>query len=111
MTSAFLKNIIPELDAKIRVFGQYLSQIVESSPWDFETCCYAAAAKCNSAISSIGHSPAEVFLGRGWKDGKTIQIDTQKLLKAIADRRESRRNYEEKKIAESKLQKQKDTIL
>ena len=110
-SNTFSKNIIPELDAKIRVFGQYLSQIVESSPWDFETCCYAAAAKCNSAISSLGHSPAEVFVGRGWKDGKTIQIDTNSLLKQIADRRESRRNYENKKLAESKLQKQKDKIL
>ena len=109
-SSTFSKNIIPELDAKIRVFGQYLSQIVESSPWDFETCCYIAAAKCNSAISSTGHSPAEIFVGRGWRDGKTVQIDTEKLLKSIADRRESRRNYENKKIAESKIKKQKDKI-
>ena len=96
-TSATLsKNIIPELDAKIKVFGQYLAQIVENDPWDLSTCCFAAAAKTNSAIGVTGYSAADLFVGRGWHDRKLIQIDTDKLLKDIAERRKERRNYEER---------------
>ena len=62
-TSATLsKNIIPELDAKIKIFGQYLAQIVENDPWDLATCCFAAAAKTNGAIGATGHSAADLFV-------------------------------------------------
>ena len=110
-TSATLsKNIIPELDAKIKVFGQYLAQIVENDPWDLATCCFAAAAKTNSAIGVTGHSAADLFTGRGWYDRKLIQIDTEKLIKDIAERRRDRRNYEEKIKLKKKLSKEKQMV-
>ena len=88
------KNIIPELDAKIKIFGQYLAQIVENNPWDLLTCCFAAVAKTNGAIGQSGRSPADLFVGRSWIDHKTVQIDTKKLLTQIAEKRKARRNYE-----------------
>ena len=107
-TSATLsKNIIPELDVKIKVFGQYLAQIVESEPWDLSTCCFAAAAKTNSAIGVSGYSAADLFVGRGWYDRKMIQIDTEKLIKDIQERRKERRNYEEKVKLKKKMSKEK----
>ena len=95
-SESFSKNIIPELDAKIKIFGQYLAQIVEDNPWDLLTCSFAAIAKVNGAIGQNGRSPAELFTGRGWLNKKTIQIDTNQLLRDIQTKRKNRRDYEER---------------
>ena len=94
------KNIVPELDARIKIYSQYLVQLTESSPYSLVTCCHLAAAKTNNSIGKHGWTPAELFTGRGWKDGKQLNIDITKLINEIKNRREGRRLYEDRKMAE-----------
>ena len=98
------KNIIPELDARIKIFSQYLVQLVESTPFSSATCCHLAAAKCNTAIGLNGYTPSELFVGRGWQNGNQIKIDVDRLIRGIKIRREARRLYEDRKNAK-KVQK------
>ena len=56
-----------------------------------------AAAKCNNTIGASGYTPAELFVGRGWRDNETIQLDVKHILEGMAKRREARRHNEERK--------------
>ena len=94
------KNIVPELDSRIKVFSQYLVQLTESSPYSLPVCCHLAAAKTNNTIGKLGWTPAEMFTGRGWRDGKQLNIDVSKLITEIKSKREARRLYEDRKNAE-----------
>ena len=94
------KNIIPELDVKIKIYSQFLKQLVDNTVWDVPTCCFAAAAKCNNNIGTLGYTPAELFVGRGWLDGKSINIDTQDLINKIKLKREQRREAAERAVAQ-----------
>ena len=96
-STTFSKNVIPELDVKIRNFSKYQLQILEDEAVSMEQSCHLAAIKCNNAIGQLGRTPAEVFTGRGWESEKTVQIDVEKILKDIAMRRERRRQDEERK--------------
>ena len=100
------KNVIPELDARIKIFSQYLVQIVEESPFDLVTCCHLATAKTNNSISKTNLSPAETFVGRSWKDGSQIKLEVSDLLNKIKERRKGKREYEERKAAEKFLGKE-----
>ena len=93
------KNIIPELDVRIKIYSQFLKQLVDNTIWDVQTCCFAAAAKCNNNIGVLGYTPAELFVGRGWLDGKTVQIDTEQLIDKIRLKREQRRESAERAVA------------
>ena len=104
------KNVIPELDARIKIFSIYLAQIVEDSPFDLTTCCHLATAKTNNSISKIGLSPAEVFVGRSWKDQEQIKINISSLLDKIKERRSERRHYEERRAAEKFLKSESKKI-
>ena len=94
------KNIVPELDSRIKIYSQYLVQLTESSPYSLITCCHLAAAKTNNSIGKLGWTPAEMFTGRGWKDGKQLNIEITNLIKEIKSKREARRSYEDRKMAE-----------
>ena len=100
------KNVIPELDARIKIFSQYLVQIVEDSPFDLVTCCHLATAKTNNSISKSNLSPAETFVGRTWKDGKQIRLEVSELIEKVKSRRKDKREYEERKAAERYLGKE-----
>ena len=93
------KNIIPELDARIRLFSKYLIQEIAETPPSMgaEVVCHLAAAKCNNTIGGTGYTPSELFLGRGWKDNATIQLDVKEILEGVSARRATRRAYEDKK--------------
>ena len=100
------KNIVPELDSRIKIYSQYLVQLTESSPYSLITCCHLAAAKTNNSIGKLGWTPAELFTGRGWKDGKQLNIDISNLIKDIKNKREARRSYEDRKMAEKYQKKE-----
>ena len=104
------KNIVPELDARIKVYSQYLVQLTESSPYSLTTCCHLAAAKTNNSIGKLGWTPAEMFTGRGWKDGKQLNIDISNLIKEIKAKREARRSYDDRKMAERYQKKEMEFI-
>ena len=93
------KNIIPELDARIKIFSRYLVQLVEDTPYSPTTCCHLAAAKANNTIGFSNQTPAELFVGRGWFDGRQITVDVDKLLDKIKLNRSNRRLYEDRKNA------------
>ena len=94
------KNIVPELDARIKVYSQYLVQLTESSPYSLTVCCHLAAAKTNNTIGKLGKTPAEIFTGRGWRDGKQLNIDITSLTNELKRKREKRRLYDDRKNAE-----------
>ena len=100
------KNIIPELDVRIKIYSQFLKQLVDNTVWDIQTCCFVAAAKCNNNIGTTGYTPAELFVGRGWLDGKTIQIDTDELLNKIRLKREQRRESADRAAAQKQARKE-----
>ena len=100
------KNIVPELDSRIKVFSQYLVQLTESSPYSLTVCCHLAAAKTNNTIGKLGWTPSEMFTGRGWKDGNQLNIDITRLIDEIKKKREHRRMYDDRKIAERFQQKE-----
>ena len=104
------KNVIPELDSRIKIYSQYLVQLVEESPFSIETCCYLAAAKTNNSVGQHGMTPAEMFVGRKWPSGEQFKVDTAELIKSIKSKRLSRREYEERKAAEKYLGKQQKFI-
>ena len=98
------KNIIPELDVKIKNYSRYLIQLVEETPKSLGLGlpCHLAAAKCNNTMGSSGYTPAELFVGRGWKNNETIQLNVKDILEKVKSRRKIRREYEDRK----RLQKQ-----
>ena len=100
------KNIVPELDSRIKVYSQYLVQLTESSPYSLPVCCHLAAAKTNNTIGKLGWTPAEMFTGRGWRDGKQLNMDIKKLIEEIKKKRENRRLYDDRKNAERFQQKE-----
>ena len=104
------KNIIPELDVRIKIYSQFLKQFVDNTIWDIETCCFVAAAKCNNNIGSHGYTPAELFVGRGWLDGQTIQIDAKELIHKIRTKREQRRETADRALANQHAKKELKTI-
>ena len=106
------KNIIPELDARIRLYSKYLIQEIAETPptMGAEVVCHLAAAKCNNTIGGTGYTPAELFLGRGWKDNETIQLNVKAILEGVSARRATRRAYEDKKNLR-KLQKKEQSLV
>lgn len=100
------KNIIPELDVRIKVYSQYLVQLIESSSHPLEVCCHLAAAKCNNSVSQTGYTPAEMFIGRGWRDGNQIVIDAKHIIEEIRRKREDQRTYKERKKLEMKMKEE-----
>ena len=93
------KNIIPELDSRIKIFSQYFVQIVEDCPYDLIVCMHLAAAKTNNSIGKLGFTPAELFVNRKWENDDQIIISTKEIIKALKERRLARRLYENRKTA------------
>ena len=104
------KNIIPELDVRIKIYSQFLKQLVDNTVWDIQTCCFVAAAKCNNNVGSLGYTPAELFTGRGWLDGKTVQITANDLINKIKDKREQRRELADRAAAQRYAKKESKLI-
>ena len=100
------KNIIPELDSRIKIYSQYFIQIVENSPFDLTVCMNLAAVKTNNSIGKLGFTPAELFVNRRWDNDDQIVISTQNLIKTLKERRLARRLYESRKLAEKFQQKE-----
>ena len=100
------KNILPELDNKMRRIGEYISLFMESEPVSLQLAVHLAAAKCNSTIGFSGYSPAEIFTGRGWRSNELIQIEVRKLLEQIIKRRESQRLMKERERARKFMKKE-----
>ena len=105
-STTFSKNILPELDNKMKHIGEYIELFMESSPVTLDLAVHLAAAKCNSTIGTSGYSPAEIFSGRGWRSNEMIQIDVRELLEGIIKRRESQRLMKERQRAEERLKKE-----
>ena len=103
-SSSLSKNVIPELDSRIKIYSQYLVQLVEESPYDLIVCMHLAAAKTNNSIGKLGFTPAELFVNRSWKNDDQIAISTKELINSLKERRLARRLYENRKAAE-KFQK------
>ena len=104
------KNVIPELDVRIKIYSQFLKQLVDNTVWDIQTCCFVAAAKCNNNIGSLGYTPAEKFTGRGWLNGKTIQIDANELINKIKQKRAQRREIADRAAAQRYAKKESKLI-
>ena len=104
------KNIIPELDVRIKIYSDFLKQLVDNTVWDIQTCCFVAAAKCNNNIGTKGYTPAELFVGRSWLNGKTIQIDTNELINKIKAKRELRREIADRASAQRQAKKESKLI-
>ena len=100
------KNILPELDNKMRRIGEHIMLFMESEPVSLQLAVHLAAAKCNSTVGRSGYSPAEIFTGRGWRDNEMIQIEVRKLLEQIAKRRESHRVTKERERARKMMKKE-----
>ena len=106
------KNIVPDLDAKIGLFSKYLAQEAARTPksMGLPLVCHLAAAKCNNTIGGTGYTPAELFVGRGWKNNETIQINVKQIIEGIAKRRATRRTYEDKKKLKKKQKTEQEMI-
>lgn len=102
------RNVIPELDVKIKNYSLHLIQSVEDLPKELGLGlpCHVAAARCNNTIGASGYTPTELFVGRGWKDNETIQINVKQILENVAKRREQRRQYEDRKRLKNKQRKE-----
>ena len=98
-STTFSKNQIPELDVKMRRFGEHLAHVVGNTAVSLELAVHLAVARCNSTIGEDNLSPAELFCGRGWRDNELIKIDAKQLLQKLAERRDAKRLYEERKAA------------
>ena len=98
-STTFSKNQIPELDIKMRTFGEYLRGHFERNAVSPEIAVHLAVAQCNSTISDHGLTPAEAFCGRGWRDNELIKVDAKQLLLHLERRREAKRSHEERKAA------------
>ena len=105
-STTFSKNILPELDNKMRRIGEYILQFIESEPVTLQLAVHLAAAKCNSTIGYSGYSPAEIFCGRGWRNNEMVQIEVRKLLEQIVKRRESYRLMKERERARKFMKKE-----
>ena len=101
-------NIIPELDVKIKNYSRYLIQLVEETPASLGLGlpCHLAAAKCNNTMGSSGYTPAELFIGRGWKNNETIQLNVKEILEKVKSRRKIRREYEDRKRLRNQQKKE-----
>ena len=109
-STTFSKNILPELDNKMRRLGEHIASRMEESPVPLQLAVHLAAAKCNSTIGSSGKSPAEIFTGRGWRNNEMIQIDVRQLLEQIVKRRESHRVAKERERAAKHMKKELELI-
>lgn len=98
-STTFSKNQIPELDVKMRRFGEHLSHIVGNNAVSLELAVHLAVARCNSTIAYHNLTPAEAFSGRGWRGNELIRIDAKQLLAKIAEKRAAKRQHEERKAA------------
>ena len=98
-STTFSKNQIPELDIKMRNFGDHLKGYFEKNAVSPEIAVHLAVARCNSTIGDHGLTPAEAFCGRGWRDNELIKVDAKQLLLHLESRREAKRLYEERKAA------------
>ena len=105
-SSTFSKNSIPELDVKMRKFGEYLKNYIPTAVTP-ELAVHMAVARCNSTIGEHNITPAEAFSGRGWRDNELIKIDAKALLSKIVEKREYLRTYAERKAA---LRKQNEEL-
>ena len=105
-SSTFSKNAIPELDVKMRKFGEYLANFMNTAVTP-EIAVHLAVAKCNSTIGENECTPAEALTGRGWRDNELIKVDAKALLKKMESRREMLRTYAERKAA---LRKQNEEL-
>ena len=105
-STTFSKNILPELDNKMRRLGDHVFSFLESEPVTLQLAVHLAAAKCNSTIGNSGYSPAEIFSGRAWRNNEMIQIETRKLLEQIVKRRESHRLAKERDRARRQMKKE-----
>ena len=109
-STTFSKNILPELDIKMKRIGDNMAHFMESTPVPIEVAVHLAAAKCNSTIGQSGYSPSEIFTGRGWQKGEIIQIDTKSLLEQIVKRRESQRLAKERERAAKFMKKELELV-
>ena len=109
-STTFSKNILPELDIKMKRIGDNMAHFMESTPVPIEVAVHLAAAKCNSTIGQSGYSPSEIFTGRGWQKGEMIQIDTKNLLEQIVKRRESQRLSKERERAAKFMKKELELV-
>ena len=101
-STTFSKNSIPELDTRMKQLGQHLAHFVESKPVPLEVAVQLAVAKLNSTIGVNNMSPAEALTGRGWRNNEIIQLEAKDLLKQLNLRRESKRLYEQRRLAQKK---------
>ena len=106
------KNVVPELDAKIGLFSRYLAQEAARVPksMGLPLVCHLAAAKCNNTVGGTGYTPAELFVGRGWKDNETIQINVKEVIEGISKRRATRRQYEDKQKLKKKQKSEQSMV-
>ena len=109
-STTFSKNILPELDNKMRRIGENLAHFMESTSVPLQLAVQLAVAKCNSTIGVNGRTPAEIFTGRCWKSNEMIQIDVKELLKDIVKRRESQRLMKERERAAKHMKKELELV-
>ena len=102
------KNVIPELDVKIKNYSRQLIQEIQDTAQSLGLGlpCHLAAAKVNNTIGSSGYTPAELFVGRGWKNNETIQLNVKEILEKVIARRKKRREYEDRKRLKGQRRKE-----
>ena len=101
-SATFSKNSIPELDTRMRQLGKHLQSCVNEKPVPLEVAVHLAVARLNSTIGESGLTPAEQLTGRGWRNNEIIQLEAKELLKQLGQRRESKRLYEQRRLAMKK---------
>ena len=106
-SATFSKNSIPELDTRMRQLGKHLQNCVNEKPVPLEVAVHLAVARLNSTIGVSGLTPAEALTGRGWRNNEIIQLEAKDLIKQLGQRRESKRLYEQRRLA---MKKQKEEL-
>ena len=105
------KNIIPELDGKLKTFSNMLAATVMNRRLSTEVAIQIAVQKCNATINpGTQLCPADIYTGRSWKDGKEIKINTEELVRKMKERRKAAVESREKANMLSKRKKELEKV-
>ena len=106
-SASLSKNIIPELDGKLKSFSRHLNvqMFNEMTQWIVAT--QIATHICNNTISSATNkTPSEIYTQRRWIDGSSVVIDAGSLIQRIKEVRQQARDHRDRRNAQLRQQKQ-----
>ena len=108
-SASLSKNIVPELDGKLKHFSRHLGHYMSTTALHPEICAQLACQKMNTTVGRQNCTPAELFTGRKAFTDESVRISANDLLSSIAHSRESKRTSAERanyqKLRKSEQQK------